>query len=117
MTDSLPLNAGTGSFPRTFGASTIAALMLALASPVSASDLPLALRALQAQGLEVLGPLEAPAGIQGWAARARNRPVALYAVAGGQLVIAGTLLDKVGNDLTRGPLQSATAPAISRRQA
>lgn len=113
MTDSLPLTARTRSFSRSFGASVIAALMLSLTSPASASDLPHALRALQAEGLEVLGPLQTPAGVQGWAARAGNRPVALYAVPGGQYVIAGTLLDKDGDDLTRGPLQSATAPAIS----
>lgn len=100
-------------FSRLFSLAAPAALALMIAAPAIAQDLPPALRALQADGLEILGPLKAPAGIQAWAARAGSHPVALYAAPDGQHVIAGTLLDKDGNDLTREPLQAATAPSIS----
>jgi thiol:disulfide interchange protein DsbG len=68
---------------------------------------PPALKALEAQGLTVVGTFQSPGGLTAWAAYSGQQPVALYATPDGKHVIAGTMLDADGNDVTRTALQQA----------
>ncbi|KPV39439.1 hypothetical protein AN478_09700 [Thiohalorhabdus denitrificans] len=64
-------------------------------------DLPPAVKAMEGQGLEVVNRFEAPGGLTGYAARAGGQEVILYATPDGEHVLAGTMLDAQGNNLTR----------------
>lgn len=68
---------------------------------------PAALKALEAQGLRVVGTFPSPGGLTAWAAYSGQQPVALYATPDGKHVIAGTMLDSDGNNVTRTALQQA----------
>lgn len=68
---------------------------------------PAALKALEAQGLTVVGTFPAPGGLTAWAAYAGQQPVALYATPDGNHVIAGTMLDADGKNVTRAALEQA----------
>ncbi|WP_019938246.1 thiol:disulfide interchange protein DsbG [Bordetella sp. FB-8] len=90
-----------------------AALNLARALPAHADGLPPILNTLKSQGVSVIAPLPAPPNMSGWAARVGGRPVALYVTQDGKYVVAGTLLDQDGRDLTHHALLTATDGAIS----
>jgi len=75
--------------------------------PVLGQERPLPLRALEKQGVTVVGTFPSPGGLTAWAAYAGQQPVALYATADGKHVIAGTMLDAEGKDLTRESLDRA----------
>lgn len=72
------------------------------ASAASGDDpeLPPAVQALTAKGLEVVERFEAPGGLTGFTARAGGREVVLYATPDGEHVLLGTLVDARGNNLS-----------------
>jgi thiol:disulfide interchange protein DsbG len=80
---------------------------LAASAPDAAAPRPPALKALEAHGLTVVGTFPAPGGLTAWAAYAGQQPVALYATPDGKHVIAGTMLDADGKDVTRTALEQA----------
>ncbi|MFP4559849.1 MAG: thiol:disulfide interchange protein DsbG [Thiohalorhabdus sp.] len=82
----LPLLAGMAALP-------------AYAEPPE--DLPPAVKAMEGQGLEVVNRFEAPGGLTGYAARAGGQEVILYATPDGEHVLAGTMLDAEGTNLTQ----------------
>lgn len=85
-----------------------AALALALnAVPASAKDPPAPLRALQSQGVTIVGTFPAPGGLTAWAGYAGRQPLAFYATPDGRHVIVGSLLDSQGQDVTEAPLAKA----------
>jgi thiol:disulfide interchange protein DsbG len=91
-------------------ASTAALVLLgatAAAPPQPAPPRPAALKALETQGLTIVGTFPAPGGLTAWAAYAGQQPVALYAAPDGKHVIAGTMLDADGKDVTRAALEQA----------
>lgn len=72
---------------------------------VHAEPLPEAIQAVQARGASVVGRFDAPAGLQGYAARYDGQAVALYLTADGKHVLIGSLLDEQGKDLSQAPLE------------
>lgn len=74
-------------------------------SPPDAAARPAPLKALEARGLTIVGTFPAPGGLTAWAAYAGQQPVALYATPDGKHVIAGTMLDVDGKDVTRAALE------------
>ena len=55
--------------------------LLTISSTLHAEDLPAPIKALQAQGVEVVGTFEAPGGLLGYAGIIQNRPLAMYVTA------------------------------------
>lgn len=77
----------------------------------AATPSPPVLRALTEQGLEVVGELDAPKDMKGYAVRIGTRSAAVYVTPDGKHAIAGTLFDEEGTDLTSTTLQeTADAP-------
>lgn len=68
---------------------------------------PAALKALEAQGLTVVGTFPSPGGLTAWAAYAGQQPIAVYAMPDGKHVIVGTMLDADGRNVTRTALEQA----------
>lgn len=77
------------------------------------SQYPAPVQALAKQGLVIKGPLPAPDGYKGYRADYGGRPVPVYLLPDGQHAVVGTLFDAAGNDLTAGPLDEASAPALT----
>lgn len=101
---------------RTFLALHSAAATLALvaaAAPVLAQERPAALKSLESQGLTVVGTFPAPGGLTAWAAYNGRQPLALYATPDGKHVIAGSMLDADGKNLTREALDKAVRAPMS----
>ncbi|HLR86486.1 MAG TPA: thiol:disulfide interchange protein DsbG [Wenzhouxiangella sp.] len=65
-----------------------------------ADSRPAALESLEARGLIIEKEFEAPDGLVGYAGQANGQPVILYAVPGGDTIIAGQMIDATGNNLT-----------------
>lgn len=83
-----------------------AALSLILPNALACSEeLPAAIKALEAKGATIKGSFDAPGGLKGYAAQVRNQGMALYLTADGKHVLAGTLFDAKGEDLSAAPLQ------------
>ena len=89
------------------------ALTLLLAGCAQAQDYPAPIQALASRGVTITGSLSAPAGFKGYVGRYQGQPLPVYLLPDGKHVVIGTLLDAQGNDLTRQPLQAATAPSPS----
>lgn len=111
------MTAKTFSFPRRPSAPSImaaAVVATALASPVAsvafaAAPRPAPLEALEKRGLTIVGALPNPAGLNAYAAHMGTQPVALYVTPDGKHVIAGTLFDAAGKDLTADALEKTLA--------
>ena len=81
--------------------------------PALGQERPAPLRALEKQGVTVVGSFPAPGGLTAWAAYTGQQPVALYATPDGKHVIAGTMLDAEGKNLTRESLEKAVRGPMS----
>ena len=77
-----------------------AAATVAFAATPLPAPLPAPLQALEKQGLSVVGTFPSPGGVTAYAAHMGTEPVALYLTADGKHVIAGTLFDAGGRNLT-----------------
>jgi thiol:disulfide interchange protein DsbG len=88
-------------------AATCALLLAAGAGTALAQERPAPLRALESQGVTIVGTFPAPGGLTAWAAYTGGQPVALYATPDGKHVIAGSMLDADGKNLTREALDKA----------
>lgn len=110
--------AGVQLRPPAIVTSTVVVLMIALASAAAslafaAPPLPATLAALQKQGLSIVGTLPSPGGMTAYAAHAGTDPVALYLTPDGKHVIAGTLLDATGKNLTAAGLEKVLAQPMA----
>ncbi|OZI30092.1 thiol:disulfide interchange protein DsbG [Bordetella genomosp. 10] len=75
---------------------------------------PAVLKTIEKEGITIVGNvLPAPKGMTGWAGYQGTQPLAFYVAPDGQ-VIVGTVFNAKGEDMTRGPLQSAVSDAMSR---
>lgn len=83
--------------------------LTALPVHATAQDTPAPIAALEQQGMSVTGQFDAPDGLTGYAARYRNRPMAIYVTSDGQHAVIGTLIDAEGRDLSTEPLQRLAA--------
>lgn len=81
-------------------------LSLSMAATLAqAEDWPAPIKQIEAKGAKILGKFDAPSGLTGYAAQYQNRGMALYLSADGKSVLAGTLYDAQGNDLSSAPLE------------
>lgn len=97
---------------------TAAVIVIALASTAASpafavSPLPATLQALQKQGLSIVGTFPSPGGMTAYAAHAGTEPVALYLTPDGKHVIAGTLFDATGKNLTAAGLEKVLAQPMA----
>jgi thiol:disulfide interchange protein DsbG len=92
-----------------------AGVMLALGSgsALAQQDKPAPLRALEDQGVTVVGPLPPVGGLKAWAAYSGQHPIALYATPDGKYIIAGTMLDAAGNDVNHDVLEKTVAQSMT----
>ncbi|NWF45551.1 thiol:disulfide interchange protein DsbG [Hydrogenophaga sp. D2P1] len=86
-----------------------AAASLAFAAP----PLPAPLQALQKKGLSIVGTFPSPGGMTAYAAHAGTEPIALYLTPDGKHVIAGSLFDATGRNLTPSALEKAVAQPMA----
>ncbi|MDP2867560.1 thiol:disulfide interchange protein DsbG [Methyloversatilis sp.] len=98
--------------------STTGALIIAFASAaasfaIAAPALPAALQALEKKGLTIVGTFPSPGGLTAYAAHAGTEPVALYVTPDGKHVIAGTLFDATGTNLTTARLEKVLAKPMT----
>lgn len=92
------------------------ATSLALAAPslpALGQERPAPLRALEKQGVTVVGTFASPGGLTAWAAYVGQEPVAFYATPDGKHVIAGKMLDFEGRDVSREALDKAVRGPMS----
>jgi len=89
------------------------ALCTAVVTPAFAQQRPEPLQALEARGLTIVGTLPSQGGLTAYAGYTGRHPVALYVTPDGKHVVAGTLFDAAGNDLTHAALEKAVAGPMS----
>lgn len=94
-----------------FGATAAAAIAATVV--IAAPQRPQALRALEQQGVTVVGTFPAPGGLTAWAAYIGQRPLSLFVTPDGEHVIAGTLLDARGNKPADAALEQAVRGAMT----
>jgi len=74
-------------------------------SPVAlAEGWPAPIKALEAQGIEIIGGFEAPGQMTGYAAMVNHQPLSLYLTVDGKYVIAGPMFDSKGVNLSDEPI-------------
>lgn len=84
------------------------------ATPAPAASL--VQRALAANGVEITGSLEAPAGFQGFVAQYQGHELPVYALPDGKHIVIGSLLDMDGHDLTGPALAKVTGTPLGEAQ-
>ncbi|MDA8129595.1 MAG: thiol:disulfide interchange protein DsbG [Betaproteobacteria bacterium] len=85
----------------------VLAILLALPTQVLAAEAknwPAPIKALQAEGVEVVGTFKAPSGLTGYAGRVGQQPLAIYLTGDGKYAIVGTMIDGKGNNLSEKPV-------------
>jgi len=82
----------------------IVVLLLGINGAAQAKDLPAPIKAIEAQGVEVMGTFAAPGGLTGYAGVIEQHPLAIYLTADGKQAIIGTMIDATGNNLSDEPL-------------
>ena len=107
----------TFSFPRRSAATVIAAGAAVASAAASiafaATPRPAPLEALERQGLTIVGTFPSPGGLTAYAAHMGTEPVALYVTPDGKHVIAGTLFDAAGKNLTVAVLEKTLATPMA----
>ena len=73
----------------------------AFATLIQAQPWPAPIRSIEDKGVTIVGQFDAPGGMQGFAARAGDRPLALYLTPDGEHVIVGTMLDADGQNVSK----------------
>lgn len=93
-------------------------MLIALASAATsmafaAPPLPAPLKALEKKGLSIVGTFPSAGGMTAYAAHAGTEPMALYLTPDGKHVIAGTMFDTTGKNLTAAGLEKAVSLSMS----
>lgn len=90
----------------------LVSLVIALlgAHAATAQPWPAPIRSIQEKGVTIVKQFDAPGGMKGFAARAGNRPLALYLTPDGEHVILGTMLDAEGKNVTKPRLDALVKP-------
>lgn len=78
--------------------------LLGIALAAQAKDWPAPIKALEAQGIEVIGTFDAPGGLTGYAGMIEQQPLAIYLTADGKQAIVGSMIDAKGTNLSQEPL-------------
>jgi len=82
----------------------IAVCLLGITLAAQAKDWPAPIKAIEAQGVEVMGTFAAPGGLTGYAGMIDQHPLAIYLTADGKHAIIGTMVDAAGANLSEEPL-------------
>jgi thiol:disulfide interchange protein DsbG len=82
---------------------------------VQAKDWPAPIKALEAQGVEVIGTFKAPGGLTGYAGVIEMQPLAIYLTADGKQAIVGSMIDAKGNNLSQKPLEELVSKPMTDR--
>lgn len=87
------------------------------AAPTDAdeSSRPEVIRNLERQGVEIMGEFDAPGGLRAFAGVSGGAPVTLYVTPDGEHVIAGTLLNKKGEDVSEADVNRLVVQPMSQR--
>lgn len=80
-----------------------------------AKDWPAPIKALEAQGVEVIGTFKAPGGLTGYAGMMEQQPLAIYLTADGKQAIVGSMIDGKGNNLSQKPLDQLVSKPMTDR--
>lgn len=87
-----------------------------LQAPLSqAEEWPAAVKKIEAKGAKIVGSFEAPGGLRGYAAQYQNQGLALYLTADDKYVIAGSLYDADGKDLSQAPLEKLVYGPLAKQ--
>ncbi len=89
--------------------------LLGMAMGSQAKDWPAPIKALEAQGVEVMGTFEAPGGLTGYAGMIRQQPLAIYLTADGKQAIIGTMIDAKGVELSEEPLNRLVSKPMTAK--
>ena len=82
----------------------IGVVLFGLSAVAQAEGWPAPIKALEAQGIEIIGGFEAPGEMTGYAAVVNHQPLPLYLTVDGKYVIAGPMFDSKGVNLSDEPL-------------
>ena len=91
------------------------ALASTLALNAQAKEWPAPIKALEAQGVEVVGTFKAPGGLTGYAGVVEMQPLAIYLTADGKQAIVGTMIDAKGNNLSQPALEKLVSKPMTER--
>lgn len=87
--------------------------LLGIALGAQAKEWPAPIKALEAQGVEVVGTFAAPGGLTGYAGMVDQRPLAIYLTADGKQAIVGSMIDAQGANLSQEPLNRLVSKPMS----
>ena len=88
--------------------------LLCTSTLAHAADRPAALKALEEQGLSIVGEFDAPGGLKAWGAYSGNRALAIYNLPDGQHMMVGTMIDANGEEVRPAGLDELVQPAIAK---
>ena len=80
-----------------------------------AKDWPAPIKAIEAQGVEVIGTFKAPGGLTGYAGVIEMQPLAIYLTADGKQAIVGSMIDGKGNNLSQKALETLVSKPMTDR--
>ena len=89
--------------------------LLGMAMGSQAKDWPAPIKALEAQGVEVMGTFKAPGGLTGYAGMIRQQPLAIYVANDGKPAIIGTMIDTKGVELSQEPLNRLVSKPMTEK--
>ena len=89
--------------------------LLGIALSAQGKDWPAPIKALEAQGVEVVGTFEAPGGLTGYAGMMAQQPLAIYLTADGKQAIIGSMIDAKGVDLSQKPLDRLVSKPMTAK--
>lgn len=91
------------------------ALLGVMTLGTQAKDWPAPIKALEAQGIEVIGTFDTPGGLTGYAGMTQQQPLAIYLTADGKQAIVGTMIDAKGNNLSQKPLDELVSKPMTEK--
>jgi thiol:disulfide interchange protein DsbG len=89
--------------------------LLGMTLGAQAKDWPAPIKALEAQGAEVIGTFAAPGGLTGYAGMIEQQPLAIYLTADGKQAIIGTMIDAKGTNLSQEPLDRLVSKPMTAK--
>lgn len=100
---------------RTLALATLSILAGAFPLAAQSADWPAPIKALEKQGIEVVGSFDAPGGLTGYAGLVDQQPVVVYVTADGQHAIVGPMIDGRGANLSQQPLEKLVGKPMTER--
>ena len=100
---------------KSLAVSAVSYTLLGLTLAAHAKEWPAPIKALEAQGVEVIGTFAAPGGLTGYAGTAEQQPLAIYLTSDGKQAIVGTMIDAKGTNLSQEPLNRLVNKPMTER--